>query len=121
MAPAERSGYDPSVRVIRLMCAGRIHKGLILRAFARGAARVLVLACGHEHDHTGNGSNSLCSYHTGNHQARNSVEQAQQLLKLLGIAPTRLALAEMQPGDGSGFVEAVEEFIGSTGVVVPKG
>jgi coenzyme F420-reducing hydrogenase delta subunit/NAD-dependent dihydropyrimidine dehydrogenase PreA subunit len=107
-AGIERLGYDPSVRLMRLMCTGRAHVGLILRAFARGAARVLVLACGHEDDA------SLCYYQCGNDQAEQSVEQARRLLGLLGIDPARLAIVEVQPGDGAQFVAAVEEFVGTT-------
>jgi coenzyme F420-reducing hydrogenase delta subunit len=86
-----------------MMCAGRAHEGLILRAFSQGAARVLVLACGYE------GDTSQCHYHTGNDQARRSVQQAQRLLGLLGIDSARLALAELRPGDGAKFVMAVEQ------------
>jgi heterodisulfide reductase subunit A len=98
--------YDPSVRVIRTMCAGRVHEGLILRAFAQGAARVMVLACAHEDDVPG------CRYVTGKDQAMRSVSQARGLLALLGIDPQRLTLAEMRPGDGTGFVAAVASAMG---------
>jgi NADPH-dependent glutamate synthase beta subunit-like oxidoreductase/coenzyme F420-reducing hydrogenase delta subunit/ferredoxin len=97
--------YDASVRLLRVMCAGRVHAGLILRAFAQGAARVLVLACAHEDGEPG------CHYHTGSEQAARSVEQAQGLLDLLGIDPARLALAHLHPGDGAGFVATVNEFV----------
>ena len=107
-----RLSYDASVRVVRVLCSGRVHEGLILRAFSRGAARVLVLACGHEENE------SLCLYHTGNSQAGRCVEQARQLLNLLGIDPTRLALVEMRPGDGARFVAAVDEFLGTSFMVV---
>jgi len=153
-AGVEQLGYDPSVRLMRLMCAGRAHEGLILRAFAQGAARVLVLACSHERDasqshrdasqphggasqphrgasqpHRGaslphggaslpHGGASQCYYHTGNAQAARAVEQTRHLLALLGIDPARLALVEMQPGDGAGFVATVEAFIGATRVAV---
>jgi NADPH-dependent glutamate synthase beta subunit-like oxidoreductase/coenzyme F420-reducing hydrogenase delta subunit/Pyruvate/2-oxoacid:ferredoxin oxidoreductase delta subunit len=102
-----RLPYDASVRLVRVMCSGRVHEGLILRAFSRGAARVLVLACGYEENE------SLCHYHTGNGQAGRCVEQAQQLLNLLGIDPARLALVEMRPGDGARFVAAVDGFLGT--------
>jgi coenzyme F420-reducing hydrogenase delta subunit/ferredoxin len=102
-AGVEGLSYDPSVRLVRMMCAGRAHEGLILRAFSQGAARVLVLACGYE------GDTSQCHYHTGNDQARRSVQQAQRLLGLLGIDSARLALAELRPGDGAKFVMAVEQ------------
>ncbi|MCP4516508.1 MAG: hydrogenase iron-sulfur subunit [Delftia sp.] len=104
-AGVEGLAYDASVRLLRVMCAGRVHAGLILRAFAQGAARVMVLACGHEDEEPG------CYYHTGSEQAARSVDQAQQLLTLLGIDPARLALTQLQPGDGAGFVATVSEFV----------
>lgn len=107
-AGVARLGYDPSVRLIRMMCAGRVHEGLILRAFAQGAARVLVLACGHD------GDDSQCHYRTGSDRARQSVVQAQQLLSLLGMDPARLSLAEMGPGDGAHFTHAVQRLVGAT-------
>jgi coenzyme F420-reducing hydrogenase delta subunit len=110
-AGTEHLYYDPSVRLVRLMCAGRAHEGLILRTFSQGAARVLVLACGHE------GDISQCHYHTGSDQVGWSVQQAQRLLGLLGIDPARLALVEMRPGDGAQFVAAVEQLVKTT----PKG
>jgi coenzyme F420-reducing hydrogenase delta subunit/formate hydrogenlyase subunit 6/NADH:ubiquinone oxidoreductase subunit I len=114
-AGVERLSYDPSVRLIRLMCAGRAHPGLILRAFAQGAARVLVLACGHA------GDESNCHYHTGNDQAKRSVEQAQQLLDLLGLDVGRLALVEMQPADGLGLVTAINAFVERSAVDLCQG
>jgi NADPH-dependent glutamate synthase beta subunit-like oxidoreductase/coenzyme F420-reducing hydrogenase delta subunit/Pyruvate/2-oxoacid:ferredoxin oxidoreductase delta subunit len=97
--------YDPSVRLIRLMCAGWAHAGLILRSFAQGAARVLVLACEDQ------GAASQCHYRTGEEQAAKNVRQAQRLLGLLGIDPARLALTSLRPGDGAGFVTTVEAFV----------
>jgi F420-non-reducing hydrogenase iron-sulfur subunit len=109
--------YDPSVRLVRLMCSGRAHIGVILQAFSQGADRVLVLTCRHEDD----GSATQCHYHTGNDQAKRSVEQAQQLIGLLGIDAARLALYEMRPGDGPGFVGAVEEFLALQGRAALEG
>jgi coenzyme F420-reducing hydrogenase delta subunit/Pyruvate/2-oxoacid:ferredoxin oxidoreductase delta subunit len=113
-AGVEGLAYDASVRLLRLMCAGRVHAGLILRAFAQGAARVMVLACGHEGEEPG------CYYHTGSEQAAHSVDQTQRLLALLGIDPARLALAHLRPGDGAQFVAAVSEFVAATALVAPR-
>jgi NADPH-dependent glutamate synthase beta subunit-like oxidoreductase/coenzyme F420-reducing hydrogenase delta subunit len=111
-AGVQHLSYDPAVRLVRLMCAGRAHEGLILRAFTQGAARVLVLACGHEEGRDHRAPASLCHYHTGNRQAAQGVAQARHLLELLGLDPARLALVELQPGDAAGFVAAVEAFTG---------
>lgn len=102
-AGREHLAYDASVRAVRLMCAGRVHPGLIMRAFQRGAERVTVLTCGHD------GDDSLCRYETGNKRARGGVEQARGTLALLGIDPSRLHVAEMQPGDADLFLAALAE------------
>ncbi len=42
LAGISRIQYPPQVRMIRVMCTGRIHAGFLLRAFAEGADGVLV-------------------------------------------------------------------------------
>jgi F420-non-reducing hydrogenase iron-sulfur subunit len=100
-AGANRIQYEAGVRVIRLMCAGRTHPGLILGAFGQGAKRVVIVTCGHD------GDESLCRFHTGNHQAVDSVATARGMLHVLGIDSSRLEVAEMRPGDGQRFVDAL--------------
>jgi NADPH-dependent glutamate synthase beta subunit-like oxidoreductase/coenzyme F420-reducing hydrogenase delta subunit/NAD-dependent dihydropyrimidine dehydrogenase PreA subunit len=103
-AGVERLNYPPSVRVVRVMCAGRVHDGLLLKAFSRGARRALVLAC------RDNGTRSGCHYGTGADQSLTVVERTRGLLRLLGIDPARLGWADLHPGDGQGFVSAIRAF-----------
>jgi F420-non-reducing hydrogenase iron-sulfur subunit len=42
LAGISRIQYPPNVRLIRLMCTGRIHPGFLLQGFAAGAQGVLV-------------------------------------------------------------------------------
>jgi F420-non-reducing hydrogenase iron-sulfur subunit len=114
-AGVERLSYDPSIRLVRLLCAGRAHDGLIMRAFVQGAARVVVLTCGYEDD------KSQCHYCTGNDQAHRSVEQTRRLLGLLGIDPARLGIFELRAGDGTQFVTALQEAIEATGTMASLG
>jgi F420-non-reducing hydrogenase iron-sulfur subunit len=44
LAGTSRKKYPPNVRVVRVMCSGRVEPTLILKAFERGADGVLV--CG---------------------------------------------------------------------------
>ena len=60
MAGTSRRTYAPSVRIIRLLCSGRIDPLLILQAFEQGADAVLVSGC-----HPGD-----CHYVQGNLYAR---------------------------------------------------
>jgi F420-non-reducing hydrogenase iron-sulfur subunit len=44
LAGTSRKKYAPNVRVVRVMCSGRVEPGFILKAFQQGADGVLV--CG---------------------------------------------------------------------------
>ena len=42
LAGVSRFQYPPNMRIIRVMCSGRVNPGFLLRAFQRGADGVLV-------------------------------------------------------------------------------
>jgi F420-non-reducing hydrogenase iron-sulfur subunit len=42
LAGITRVQYPPNVRLVRVMCTGRIHSGFLLNAFSEGAHGVLV-------------------------------------------------------------------------------
>jgi F420-non-reducing hydrogenase iron-sulfur subunit len=42
LAGVSRLQYPPNIRVIRVMCSGRVNPNFILRSFAKGADGVLV-------------------------------------------------------------------------------
>jgi len=42
LAGVSRMQYPPNVRLVRVMCTGRIQPGFLLNAFSRGASGVLV-------------------------------------------------------------------------------
>lgn len=42
LAGISRTQYPPNVRLIRIMCTGRVNQGFILKAFLNGADGVLV-------------------------------------------------------------------------------
>jgi heterodisulfide reductase subunit A len=90
----------PEARLIRLMCAGRVHSGLILKALGRGAAGVLVVGCPPEDE---------CTYHAAEGgQAR--VMQAAQLAETLGMPPGCVGWAAPPVGDVEAFAQAVSAF-----------
>jgi len=63
LAGVSRMQYPPNIRVIRVMCSGRVDPVLILKAFASGADGVLVLGC-----HPGD-----CHYLAGNYKTMRRV------------------------------------------------
>jgi len=101
MAGKCRSGYSPDIQPVRVSCLGRLHPGIILKAFAHGAAGVMMLGCPPD----------ACHYDFGSRSAETVFAQSRNLLHLLGIEAERLAIDTISAGDDNGFIEKVENFI----------
>ncbi|NVM27677.1 MAG: hydrogenase iron-sulfur subunit [Candidatus Helarchaeota archaeon] len=100
LAGVSRFQYPTNIRIIRMMCSGRIQPVLILDAFRRGSDGVLVCGC-----HIGD-----CHYISGNEKAEERIEQTKKLLSLLGIEPERLRLEWASAAEGAKFAKIVEDF-----------
>lgn len=100
LAGVSRFQYPPTLRVIRVMCSGRVDPRFVLRAFARGADGVMVLGC-----HPGD-----CHYASGNYYAQARVKMLGRLLALAGIDPERLVLDWVSAGEGGRFARLVTDF-----------
>lgn len=100
LAGVSRFQYPPNIRVIRVMCSGRVDPVFILQAFENGADGILVCGC-HIND---------CHYISGNLKAEKRVEKTKQLLKLIGINPERLRLEWVSAAEGAKFASVVKEF-----------
>lgn len=95
-----RLGVGVQVRVVRLPCLARLHPGLILKAFQAGAEGVLALGC----------SPDRCHFGVGGEHAQALTRQASELLHLLGIAPTRLAVDSVPEGSATACAERIASF-----------
>jgi len=100
LAGVSRFQYPPNIRVIRVMCSGRVDPVFILKAFAIGADGVLVGGC-HPED---------CHYMEGNYKARRRIELTKRLLGQFGIEPERLRLEWISASEGARFAEVVTDF-----------
>ena len=92
--------YPANVHPIRVMCLGRLHPGLILKAFELGAAGVLLLGC----------PPGECHYGFGNTRAEEVFQETRTLARLLGIEEERFKLDWVQAGGGEAFVTQVRRF-----------
>jgi len=101
LAGTSKLQYPTNVRIIRLMCTGRLEPEFILEAFKRGADGVLVGGC-----HPGD-----CHYLEGNYKASYRVALIKELLKTLGIEPERLRLEWISASEGNKFAEVVTSFV----------
>ncbi len=99
-AGVSRIQYPPNVRLVRVMCSGRIEPSFILKAFEEGADGVLVGGC-HEAD---------CHYISGNLKARDRVEKTKELLDLLGLGFERLHLKWVNANEGEVFANEIIDF-----------
>ncbi len=100
LAGVSRFQYPPSIRVIRVMCSGRVSPALILDAFNRGSDGVLVCGC-----HIGD-----CHYMSGNENAEERVTKTKQILELLQIEAERLRLEWISSAEGAKFADVVKDF-----------
>jgi coenzyme F420-reducing hydrogenase delta subunit len=96
-----RFQYPPYLRVIRLMCSGRVDLEFIFRSFAKGADGVFIGGC-HLND---------CHYNPeGNYDALGNSFMAKRILAHVGINPDRLRLEWVSAGEGIRFAEIMNDF-----------
>lgn len=100
LAGVSRFQYPPHLRVIRLMCSGRVDLEFIFRAFAKKADGVFIGGC-HLND---------CHYNPeGNYDAMGNVLMAKRILEKLGVNPDRLRLEWVSAGEGIRFAEVMND------------
>ncbi len=90
LAGISRMQYAPGVRVVRLMCSGRVDPQFVLAAFRHGADGVLIGGC-----HPGD-----CHYEQGNYNAARRFELLAPLLAAIGIERERLRLEWISASEG---------------------
>ena len=99
LAGVSRIQYPPTIRIVRVMCSGRVDPIFILEAFRSGADGVLVAGC-----HPGD-----CHYLAGNYKAQRRVVMMRRLLEQFGIEPGRLRLDWVSASEGDRFAKVVKD------------
>lgn len=92
--------YKSNVRVVRVMCSGRVEPTFILKAFKNGANGVLVCGC-----HPGD-----CHYQEGNYRCLRRFLLLQKYITQMGIESERLKLEWISASEGKQFAELVNSF-----------
>jgi F420-non-reducing hydrogenase iron-sulfur subunit len=101
LAGVSRQQYATDIKLIRVMCSGRVDLSFVLRAFSNGMDGVFIGGC-HLNE---------CHYITdGNHHAISMVQICKKLLGLIGLNPERLRIDEMSAGEGIRFAEVMNDF-----------
>jgi len=99
LAGTSRFEYPPSIRIVRVMCSGRVDRDFVLYAFKKGAGMVLIGAC-HPYD---------CHYIDGNLKMRVRMDALAKALEKLGLTPDRLRVEYVSAAEGIKFAQIVRE------------
>jgi len=99
LAGVSRIQYPTNIRVIRVMCSGRVDPSFVADAFIHGIDGVLVLGC-----HLGD-----CHYLTGNYEAEIKMKALSKLLDLINFS-NRMRLDWVSAAEGNKFAQIVLEF-----------
>jgi F420-non-reducing hydrogenase iron-sulfur subunit len=102
LAGVSRIQYPPNIRIIRVMCSGRIDPAFILEAFKDGADGVLVAGCHLPSD---------CHYISGNFKAQRRITLLKDVMKEFGIEPGRLRLEWISASEGDKFAAVVRDMV----------
>ena len=100
LAGVSRIQYPSNIRIIRVMCSGRVDPVIILEMFVNGADGVLVTGC-----HPGD-----CHYVEGNLYEERKIKMLNKLVTLAGLEPERLRLEWVSAAEGQRFAQVVTEF-----------
>jgi coenzyme F420-reducing hydrogenase delta subunit/ferredoxin len=112
MAGVSRLQYSTEIRLIRVMCSGRVDLEFVLRAFSNGMDGVFIGGC----------RLNECNYIThGNYDALNMVLLCRKIMAHLGLNPERLSVEFMSSGEGMLFTEVVDEFSKKVKALGPLG
>jgi F420-non-reducing hydrogenase iron-sulfur subunit len=99
LAGTARIPYAPNLRVVRVMCSGRVDPAFVMEALRCGADGVLVAGC-----HPGD-----CHYQNGNHKTMRRFALLKRVLDQLGVEPARVRLEWVSASEGDRFADLVND------------
>jgi F420-non-reducing hydrogenase iron-sulfur subunit len=98
LAGTSRIQYPPNVKIIRVMCSGRVNPIFVINALQQGMDGVIIGGC-----HPGE-----CHYETGNYLARRRITVLKKLLEYIGIDPRRVQMAWISASEGQKFADVMK-------------
>ncbi|MBN2556925.1 MAG: hydrogenase iron-sulfur subunit [Anaerolineales bacterium] len=101
MAGTARMKYEPNVRIIRVMCSGRVDPDFVMAAFAKGADGVLIAGC-----HPGE-----CHYNNQNFKTMRRYALLKHTLRSLGVEDHRLRLQWASAAEGALLAKSIDEMV----------
>jgi F420-non-reducing hydrogenase iron-sulfur subunit len=111
LAGTARIKYPPNVRLVRLMCSGRLDPTFVMKAFASGADGVLMTGCWP----------ADCHYRIQNVKALRRFELLHRVLEQLGIEPQRFQRFYASAAEGSQLAAEFKRMIEDVRPLGPLG
>ncbi|HHH83829.1 MAG TPA: hydrogenase iron-sulfur subunit [Chloroflexi bacterium] len=101
LAGTARMKYEPNVRIIRVMCSGRVDPTFVLKALSMGADGVMIAGC-----HPGE-----CHYLEQNYKAMRRYYMLKHTLRMMGIEEERVRLQWASAAEGAALANAINEMV----------
>jgi F420-non-reducing hydrogenase iron-sulfur subunit len=101
LAGTARVKYPPNIRLIRLMCSGRLDPTFVLKALASGADGVLITGC-----HPGE-----CHYIEQNYKALRRYLLLRRTLAAMGVEPERIKLVWASAAEGVRLAQEIAKMV----------
>jgi F420-non-reducing hydrogenase iron-sulfur subunit len=111
LAGTARMKYAPNVRIIRVMCSGRVDPTFVLKAFALGADGVLIAGC-----HPGD-----CHYQIQNFKTMRRQAMMKYFLEGMGLEDARLRLVWASAAEGQFLAESIDRLTADVRKLGPLG
>lgn len=99
LAGTSRIQYPANIKIIKVMCSGRVNPMYVVNALQQGADGVLIGGC-----HPGD-----CHYQHGNLLARRRMAILMNLLEFIGIDSRRVRMTWVSAAEGRKFAEVIKE------------
>ena len=101
LAGTARIAHAPNVRIIRVMCSGRVDPTFVLKALSMGADGVMIAGC-----HPGE-----CHYLEQNYKALRRYRLLLRTIAQMGIEPERVKLVWASAAEGVQLARAITTFV----------
>jgi F420-non-reducing hydrogenase iron-sulfur subunit len=101
LAGTARMKYDPNVRIIRVMCSGRVDPTFVLKALALGADGVMIAGC-----HPGE-----CHYLEQNYKTLRRFHMLKHTLRAMGLEEERVQLVWASAAEGAQLAAAIDRVV----------
>ncbi len=101
LAGSARIKYAPNVRIIRVMCSGRVDPSFVFKALAQGADGVMIAGC-----HPGE-----CHYIEQNYKAMRRYAILKHTLTAMGVEPERVRLVWASAAEGQLLAEHIDSLV----------